>query len=108
MHPYQPNYYDPWKGRFRRHGARSKYSTLIIDNDGTVDIRVTASKGLDTDLYLYAKGKLVKSARLDGRKERLRYRSCGHRKLRLEVHRYRGYGSWKAQEFLPFDGPGVR
>ena len=92
----------PWRRSSvtRRSGtlARSERSDRVAiptPLDGT--LRVTADGGtpLDIDLGLYSDaGRLLKRAATDAHRESVGYTVCGTRRVKAEVERYRGAGTY--------------
>jgi hypothetical protein len=105
LQPFQGDEYVNRNGRFNSRGSRWRQFTVPVQNDGTVDLRLTGARRLDADLYIYADGQATQplaSSRRYGHNEHLTSRFCGYRRLLVAVYRYSGSGSYKLRVTLPY------
>ena len=104
VNPYRGGRTIERSGRFGRKGSRWREFVVPVQNDGTVDLRLTAGGTLDADIYVYTGNGVTEldSSTANGRKERYVDKYCGYRQLDIAVYRYSGTGTFRLTAKLPF------
>jgi hypothetical protein len=103
--PYDGGEYVDRRGSFGRKGSPWRHVRAPVENDGTVDLRLTSTGSLDADLYVFATRKSrrpIDKATRRGHKETLVGDYCGYRWLDVRVKRKRGSGRYKLRLTLPY------